>query len=1003
MRFTNLTEILEERKTLGDIGITFIDGNHEEELLSYQALYHAALKALSVLQGHGMQPKDELVLQIGDNKTFIIVFWACILGGIIPVPVSVGQNDDHKQKLFNIWSILNNPHIIISSDSLDHLEVFAVQVGLDQDFREIRNKVIDEAGILFSQEYGKIFPTQTDDIAFVQFSSGSTGSPKGVILTHRNLITNMQAITNAAGYTSNDSMISWMPLTHDMGLIGFHLNPLFCGMPQYLIPTNLFIRNPLLWLDKTSEHKANIIASPNFGYRYFLKYLNDTINYNWNLSQIRIIYNGAEPISVKLCRDFLKSLSKYGLRINSMCPVYGLAEATLAVSISVIEDEVISIDLDRNKLSVGDDVLVNTDEKNSVSFVNVGKPIDYCSIKIVDNQNCAVGNEIIGQIQIKGNNVTSGYYNNPIETKNVIGEDGWLSTGDLGFTKDNALFITGRAKDIIFVNGRNYYSHDIERVAEAVDGVELNKIVVAGFFNMVTEKEEAIAFIFHRGSLENFVLIAESLRSLVNSQVGFEIDRILPVKDIPKTTSGKLRRFKLLEQYKHGFFRDAELKLSQLINRVETGTGYTSKPENEIEQKLIKIWGTVLQRNPIDITDRFFAIGGNSLKAAEMGMALQKEFQVDLSFKTIYEKQTIREIAKEILTRAKQPYVPIPIAPASEYYPVSSTQKRIYFLWEVDKFSIGYNMPVAFKMNGKIEIVRLESCIKQLIARHDAFRMSFRIISGQPVFKIHPDVDFSLKCITCNVHELNDKLKSLVHPFDLTAAPLFRTTLVKVFDDVYTLFVDFSHIISDGVSLYHFVEELLSLYDGNELPALSIGYKDYAAWEKENLRPEKLQSLQTYWVNRLEGELPVLEMPLDFQRPIIFSYAGEKIPFDISRATTARLNDIAKTNDCTLHVLIFTLYNIFLTKYTGQEDIIIGIPVAGRTHPDLHNIQGMFVNNIAIRSIVRNDETFAQLLATVKNNIVDALNNQEYSFEKLTQVINRKRDVSRNFMFLLKY
>lgn len=992
-----LTEIFKERKVLNDIGVTFIAGSNDEDFLSYGELYQLSLKVLSFLQEKGVQPKDELVLQTEDNKIFIIVFWACILGGIIPIPLSLGQNDDHKLKLFNIWRVLKKPYLLTSKNHLHALSKYSRQKELGSIYTQLANNFIDVASILSYQSDGSIFEGNDDDIAFVQFSSGSTGNPKGVILTHRNLLINMQAISNASGYTDADSMMSWMPLTHDMGLIGFHLNPLVMGMDQCLIATNIFIRNPALWLDKASQHKITILCSPNFGYKYMLKHHNAFAHYNWNLSQVRILYNGAEPISEKLCHEFLDTYSKYGLQGRSMCPVYGLAEASLAVSISKLDEELLTVHLDRMKLAVGDKILLQNKTENSVAFVNVGKSIDHCSIRIADGGDHVVSSEIIGHIQIKGDNVTSGYYNNEHETKKARCADGWLKTGDLGFIKDDALYVTGRAKDIIFVNGQNYYPHDIERIAEEIEGIELNKIAVAGFFNIESQKEETIAFVFHRASIEKFIPIAKSLRVIINSKAGFGLDRIIPVKEIPKTTSGKLQRFRLLEQYKKGDFRNVEMELSRIIKSTKEDLLET-KPKNSIEGKLLEIWKIVLNNQILGVTEKFFEIGGNSLKAAEMSMLLQKDFQIALPFEKLYENQTITELAKEIAAAARLDYVPIPIAPEKDYYHVSSSQKRIYYLWEIDKFSVAYNIPAAFQINHSIKPDRLEDCIRRLILRHSSLRMSFRMTS-EPEFRINTSVDFSLELVECNPVNLHEMLKYLVRPFDLAHGPLFRIKLLKIDDNQYILFTDFHHIISDGISVHNFIHELFKLYNGNVLSPVSVQYEDFVFWENENRCSEKVKLQESYWLRRMEGELPVLEMPLDFQRPPIFINEGGKIEFEVGKELTESLKELAKKNGCTLHVLMVTIYTALLSKYTGQEEIIVGIPVTGRGHLDLQNVQGMFVNNLAIRSTINGDDSFTALLEMEGKNIFEALNNQEYSFEDLTRIIDVKRDISRNPIF----
>ncbi len=996
---STLIQVLEERKDLNKVGITFIEKSDDEKFFSYKELYQAALKALSILQDRGLKPKEELVFQINDNRTFIVVFWACILGGIIPVPLSVGKNNDHKRKLFNIWQILNHPYLIIDKKGIDDASQFAKRENLDDPYLKMRDHTIILEEMKVSQHKGKIFQAKKDDIAFIQFSSGSTGSPKGVILTHENLLSNINAISRAAKYCAEDSMLSWMPLTHDMGLIGFHLNPLFSGIQQYLIPTNTFIRRPALWLDKASQYGVTILCSPNFGYSYVLKYCNLSGS-NWDLSSVRILYNGAEPISEKLCHLFLDGMSRFGLKRTAMCPVYGLAEATLAVAISNLEAEVISCHVHRKNLNFGDTITITDLTKNSVGFVNVGVPVDDCSLRIADAGNKPFDKDTIGSIQIKGINITSGYYNNAIETQNIIDKEGWLNTGDLGFIRDGRLYVTGRAKDIFFVNGQNYYPHDIERVAEAVNGIELNKIIVSGLFNNDTQKEETIAFVFFRERLEKFISIAVSLKSHINSQTGIELDHIIPVNDIPKTTSGKIQRFKITERFKNGDFREIEQRLQELIQGLEDDTKPIVSPENDTERKLVIIWRKVLGNDAISVLDKFLEVGGNSLKAAEVGMMILKELQVELPTYVLFENATIRELANEIITLDEKEYQPITKVAESETYPLSSPQKRLYYAWKSDKSSVAYNMPIALSIKGKIAVVKLEACINQLIRRHDTLRMSFEM-TNEPRSRVNPisTFNFTLNCKKGNSELLNEVLKSLVQPFDLEKTPLFRIALIKMENGPSVLFLDFHHIISDGISVYNFVKELFQLYNDDILPPLSVQFQDYCCWEKEKLDPQKLRIQEDYWLNHLHKELPVLELPTDFPRPVVFSGEGGKIQFSFDEETGERLRGLAKEHGCTLHVLIFTFYNVLLSKYSGQSDIIVGIPVAARRHPDVLDLQGMFVNNLAIRTQINKEASFLELLEAEKSNFADAYNHQDYPFEYVVEKISLQRDISRNPIF----
>ena len=999
MQYTNLIQILENRCILVNKGITFINGSDREEFLSYKELYDAALQALFFLQQSGLNPKDQLILQLDDNRGFLVVFWACILGGIIPVPLTTGANDDHKKKLFNVWSVLDKPFLISHQSDFQKLGTFSKSNDLDQAYSAMGNRILIAKDVLASPGgRGHIYQCAGDDIAFIQFSSGSTGNPKGVVLTHKNLIANMEAISKAADYTDTDSMISWMPLTHDMGMIGFHLNPLSCGMNQFQIPTSLYIRRPSLWLEKVSTYKINILCSPNFGYKYFTKYYNSTDALNWDFSHVRIIYNGAEPVSETICYDFLRLLQKHGLRQQAMCPVYGLAEASLAVSISGMEDNIETIHVNREQSNYGDHIAAQLPGEHAVCFVNVGKPVRHCSVRITDDLDNAFPDEVIGHVQIKGINVTSGYYNNEAETQKAITQDGWFRTGDLGFFSQGSLYITGRAKDIIFINGQNYYPHDLEKIAEEVKGIELNKIAFAGFYNHEAQREEVMAFVFYRGGMADFIPLTQIVKAHINAKIGLEIHRVIPVKDIPRTTSGKLQRFKLLEQYRNGNFNNAELVLNQLQEEESLKKTDEAKPENEREQKLLECWKKIMQQDNIGVFDRFFEIGGDSLKAAELAMMVLKEFEVQLPAELLYQKQTIRELAHEIPLLAERKYDPVPVAPKQDYYPLSLSQKRLYYFWEVNKYSVAYNTPVAIAIHGALQIEKLEQIIQQLILRHDSLRMTFHLFA-EPRIRIHDSFLFRLPCQSCEKEALKTTLTGLVQAFDLSQGPLFRFKLLEINSNEHILFADFHHIISDGISIYQFINEGMRIYAGKELPFLPIGYKDFVGWEKDAIQPEKMQQQELYWMSRLSGDLPFLELPYDFQRPPVFETSGMKLAFELGVETTKKLRSFAGSNECTLHVLLFTIYNLLLQKYSGQNDMIIGIPVSGRRHPDLQNLHGMFVNNVAIRCTIKGDERFEELLEAQKNNINSALAHQDFPFDNLVQAIGAKSDAGRNPLF----
>lgn len=993
----NLIDLLFEKSKNTNNGITFIESNDKEDFLSYSQLKESSLQVLSFLQSKGIQPKDELVFQIEDSKVFIILFWACILGGIIPIPLTLGVSEDQRQKLLNIWKNLDNPYLIISGVNLLKLEKYTHAIGLDT-FNSIHAKVIDVADI-FSVEKNveNSYYAESNSIAYIQFSSGSTGIPKGVILTHENLITNIKAILRGIKSPENgDSFFSWLPLTHDMGLIGFHLTPLFAGWHHYIMPTSLFIRRPSLWLEKISQHRISFTASPNFGYRYVVSRMKEDLLMSLDLSCLRVIVNGAEPISEALCEVFYKAFSPYGLRRNVIFPVYGLAEASLAVTFTDPSDLIGAISIDRKKMGIGDHV-IKVDHDEGLVVVNVGKPIDNCSVRIVNQENCLLGNLRIGQIQIKGGNVTPGYYNNIDATKIILSNDGWLNTGDLGFFNDGSLFVTGRIKDVFFINGINYYSHDIERVLESVQGIELGKVVVVGFTNAY-QVEEVLIFILFKGKLKEFSELIYHVKMIVNKTFGFYPDNVIHVREIPKTTSGKIQRYKLVEMYINGEFDKNSDVLEVFTPKVKLLKDSVGSGSN-IEKKVIRIWSAVLGHQNFDVTDKFFEIGGNSLKGAQVLSMIHSEFNIELDYNILFERQTVLELLEEITDKPSVPFSLINKIKEKDLYQLASAQKRLYYIWEADKSSIAYNIPLGFKISGELNFERLEQAIKELIKIHEVLRTNFFLSNHEPVKSINKNFFFSLKVTDVEEGQLDFELRKKIQPFDLLNDQLFKLELLKLSSENYICFFDIHHIIADGISVTLFLKDLFNIYSGQELQSIDIQYKDYTSWEFENQNRPKLIVSRNYWIDKLKDNTPILNLPVDYPRPLVFDHSGEKLKFSMGKILTSDLKIFAKQQNTSLFILLLSAYYVLLSKYTDQEDIIIGVPVANRNHIQLQKIIGMFVNNLALRNSPKGNLSFLQFLRQVRENTFSDFNHQDYPFGELVKDIGLKRDVSRNALF----
>jgi acyl-CoA synthetase (AMP-forming)/AMP-acid ligase II/acyl carrier protein len=648
---TTLTEVIENNRGLAR-NLTYLDGENDTREVSFAELYERALGILYHLQRIGARRGDKLILFLGNNEQFIDVFWAAILGGIVPVPVALGISDEHRHKLLRIARRLGAPFLYTERRSLERIGAFAAQADEQELFDGLRRRTFLVDDLDDISRAGSVQRVGADDTAFIQFSSGSTSDPKGVVLSHGNILANTYGATEAAGFTEDDVSLSWMPLTHDMGLIGFHLVMFVNRVHAHLMPTELFIRRPLLWLTLAARVRASILCSPNFGYKHYLKVLGDRSVEGLDLSAVRFIFNGAEPISVELCNEFLTRLAPAKLARTAMYPVYGLAEASLAVSFPEVGAPLRTITLNRHEMNAGSAVqLVNAAHRDAVQLVSEGRPIPYCRVRIGDEEDRELPPDRIGEVHMRGENVTRGYYEDAQANAAAFTADGWLRTGDLGLIHEGELYISGRAKEIIFVNGQNYYPHDLEAIAQRAPGLELGKVVAAGVRPRGAEVEQLVVLVLHRGSLEDFLPLARQVARLINEQTGLEVAEVVPVKRIPKTTSGKIQRHLLEESYLDGEF-DAELRELATLRAAQQGPEVGSR--TVIEDKLKTICDAALEGKRVDIHDNLFEIGASSLKLIEIHEQIDREYPGKVDLTELFDFPTIAELAQHLQTKLAQ-------------------------------------------------------------------------------------------------------------------------------------------------------------------------------------------------------------------------------------------------------------------------------------------------------------------------------------------------------------
>ena len=651
-RFETLNAIL-SADAREDREVTFIEGEHEQRALSFRRLRQRAVGALGELQRRGLASGDTMILYLADNERFVEMFWACLLGGIVPVPLSPGANDEHWRKLLRVFAQLDRASVCIDASALGRFEGFVATHGLTADGQRLRSRVLVVGGLDLGGEPGK--PVQPDprDLAFIQYSSGSTGEPKGVMLTHRNVTANIDSIIAGAAFTDRDSALSWMPLSHDMGLIGFHLTMLAADISHAIMRTELFARRPLLWLELASQRRSTVLCSPNFGFSHYLRQHAIKPPQTLDLSSVRLIFNGAEPISADLCRRFVRTMAPHGLEPNSLFPVYGLAEATLAVSFPRRGSAVETVQLDPAGLHVGEAVReAAVAAPRRSEFVKVGRPLSGVEIRVVDANGAELGPRVLGHVLMRGENVSEGYYRNESETIASRRPDGWVDTGDLGLLWDDQLVIAGRAKDLVIINGQNYYPHDLERVAEQVAGVDANRVVAAGVRVPGGDSEELALFVLHRGEPAEFVPKALELRRTVLAQTGLEAAYVVPVRHIPKTTSGKLQRYALAEAFERGEFDDVLAVLKGLISARNVPHAEDSGAPPTV-RRLREICAQFVTGQELTPQTNLLEIDLNSLTLARIHEAIEREFPDRIDVTDLFDHPTLEQLAELLDTTSR--------------------------------------------------------------------------------------------------------------------------------------------------------------------------------------------------------------------------------------------------------------------------------------------------------------------------------------------------------------
>ncbi|MCP4217319.1 MAG: non-ribosomal peptide synthetase, partial [bacterium] len=545
----------------------------------------------------------------------------------------------------------------------------------------------------------------------------------------------------------------------------------------------------------------------------------------------------------------------------------------------------------------------------------------------------------------------------------------------------------GRIDQQVKIRGFRIEPAEIENHLLSYPHVENAVVVTAQKPGEQSKEQFLCAYIVIR---DNFDL--DTLKKEVSAQLPeYMIPTVfMKIQQVPLTPNGKLDR--------------KALPLPEIASQKE----YIA-PRNPLEEQLADTWTEVLhmEKSSIGIDDGFFELGGHSLTITRLAAKIHKVFHTKIPLAHMFKIPSIRLMARYINNAVKQLHRAVEPVEKREYYSLSSAQKRIYILQKMDEESTGYNLPQVIPFQGELQHTRLEASFNQLIRRHESLRTSFALIAGQPVQIVHHKAPIAIqytdineatdsKGDTASTDRIAGIIDNFVKPFHLEQAPLLRVALVHTGPRDYLLLVDMHHIVSDGISQQILVNDFPALYEGTPLPPLPLQYKDYAQWQNQAMESEETNQQAAFWLNMYKGSIPSLNLPTDFPRPALLTVEGDNIDFESGAPLKEQVNRFLAEKDITLYMLLLGVFNILLSRYCNQEDIVVGSPVAGRTHDDLKHIMGIFVNMLPMRNHLRSSDTVDTFLTRVRQNALEAYDNQDYPFDSLIENLKIKADAGRH-------
>jgi amino acid adenylation domain-containing protein len=1009
-----------------------VDGETEEVSLTYGELDTRARAIAAQLQSLGAYAERVLLLYPPDLE-YIAAFFGCLYAGAVAVPIFAPRANRSLSRLQAIAADAEARVVLTTSAVFSRIEPFLAQVSELQAMHWLTTDNIDEET---AQDWKQPY-IDGDTLAFIQYTSGSTAEPKGVMVSHTNILHNERMIQSAFRQTEESVILSWLPLYHDMGLIGGVLQPLYVGARCILMSPVSFLQKPLRWLQAISRYRATTSGGPNFAYDMCVQKIDPARRTELDLSSWSVAFNGSEPVRAETLRQFAKVFAPCGFQPEAFFPCYGLAEATLFVSGNpVVRPPVIKKFAAESlaKHRVEEQVAGDVQELVSCGTTYLGQ--EALIVNPETATPCAA--DEVGEIWIAGESVAQGYWRRPEETQNIfcarlsgVLSETFLRTGDLGFLHDGELFITGRLKDLIIIRGRNLYPQDLEQTV-----VECHADLRRGggmAFSVELDGEERLVIVqeLERHASSDLDALIQRMRQVITEEHEVQPAAIALVRagSVPKTSSGKLQRRACRELFLTGRFeylaewREDTTQPSETLLAVPS-----SEPETEadIREFLKSLFASRLGivAAEVDVDEPIGQYMLDSLQAIELMHAVEVSLGIVLPMTSFLQSPSITELAQQAMqflaakrlseNEARANAAVTTILPNTlTTHPASYGQQALWLISRLAPESAAYNVASAVRIRSAVDPAAMRRALQKLIERHSSLRTTFNEIDGTPVAVVCEEVDvsFDYEDVSSSNEELVNKrlTKLALRPFDLETGPLFRVNLCKRSDEEYLLLWVAHHIVVDFWSLVILVHEFGELYEAEQngraaiLAAPSETYSGYVSWQTGLLEGHEGERLRSYWEQQLGGTLPALNLPANHPRPAVQTYRGSACDFALDVGLTRQLKALGKNHDATLYITLLAAFQVLLHRYTGQDDILVGSPAAARSRAAFSNVVGYFVNPLVLRANFSGNPSFTEFLRATRRTVLDAFAHQDYPFALLVKELQPERDPSRSPLFQVSF